>query len=243
VRTALLAAACLALHASAPSFDARPRVMLWAWERPEDLRFLAGRGDTGVAFLAATVTLADGAAETALRRQPLRVHPDTRLTAVVRVESRRGARYEAERAAIVRELARAAALPGVREVQIDYDAARSERGFYAELLRDARRALPASTPLSMTALASWCMGDDWLDDAKLPVAEVVPMLFAMGPDAKGVLGALAARGDFEATACRRAIGLSRDDAPRAAPRGRRVYLWSARAWDASSFTRARERLQ
>ena len=39
-----------------------PAVVLWAWERPEDLRFLAGR-EAGVAFLAATVRFSGGATQ------------------------------------------------------------------------------------------------------------------------------------------------------------------------------------
>ena len=39
-------------HDPLPEF---PRVMLWAWERPEDLRGLGS--DTGVAFLAQTISL------------------------------------------------------------------------------------------------------------------------------------------------------------------------------------------
>ena len=33
-------------------------------------------------------------------------------------------------------------------------------------------------PLTITALASWCDGDDWIDG--LPVADASPMLFRMG---------------------------------------------------------------
>src|SRR2546429_41417 len=80
--------------------------MLWAWERPEDLRALGS--DTGVAFLAQTITIgADRAASGSdrlatlkgspymiegspytiePRRQPLRVDRDTALVAVTRVE-------------------------------------------------------------------------------------------------------------------------------------------------------------
>jgi len=51
---------------------------------------------------------------------------------------------------------------GGKLVQIDFDARRSQRRFYVRLLRDLRRRMPPSLPLSITALASWCAYDDWL---------------------------------------------------------------------------------
>ena len=41
-----------------------------------------------------------------------------------------------------------------------------------------RRRLPRDLPLSMTALASWCAGDTWIE--ALPVDEAVPMLSRWG---------------------------------------------------------------
>src|SRR5262249_12637984 len=49
---------------------ALPPLMLWAWDRTDDLRFL-DTADTGVAFLAATVTLRGDAAVLAPRHNPL----------------------------------------------------------------------------------------------------------------------------------------------------------------------------
>ena len=71
---------------------------------------------------------------------------------------------------------------GVRALQIDFDATRSQRGFYADLLRQLRPGLPAGMPLSITALLSWCAAPpgegDWL--AQLPIDEAVPMFFRLG---------------------------------------------------------------
>src|SRR3954471_2936111 len=47
-----------------------PPLMLWAWDRDDDLRFLDIR-DTGVAFLAATLTLRGEGVVLAPRRNPL----------------------------------------------------------------------------------------------------------------------------------------------------------------------------
>jgi hypothetical protein len=52
--------------------------------------------------------------------------------------------------------------PGISGIQVDFDATASERRFYRELVIDLRRLLPDSVPLSITALASWCLDDNWI---------------------------------------------------------------------------------
>jgi hypothetical protein len=117
---------------------------------------------------------------------------------------------------------------GIAGVQIDFDAARSQRAFYRDLLVDLRSALPESMPLSMTALASWAVHDRWL--AGLPVDEAVPMLFRMGADAKRVRTYLDSGEDFAEPLCRTSVGFSTDEPRAAVASGRRVYLFSPTAW-------------
>jgi hypothetical protein len=88
--TALLALLTLS-GASAPSgvstATSVPHLTLWAWERPEDLRFLTS-DNVGVAFLAGSVYL-DQQPVVRPRLQPLRVGEPTPVTAVVRLELRK----------------------------------------------------------------------------------------------------------------------------------------------------------
>ncbi len=76
-------------------------------------------------------------------------------------------------------------------LQIDFEARASQRQVVLDLLHDVRAGLPATTRLSMTALASWCDTETWL--ATAPVDEIVPMLFRMGPTG-GALRARVGRG-------------------------------------------------
>lgn len=206
-----------------------PGVMLWAWERAEHLETIDPT-TTGVAFLARTIRLDGAALRVVPRRQPLLVPPGTHLVAVVRVEPprRRDAAPVAVAARYLAAAIAAVARPGVAGVQIDFDAPRSLRPFYRETLHAVRAALPASTELSMTALASWTFGDAWVDD--LPVDDVVPMLFRMGADDRLVRRRLAAGDDFAARRARASVGLALDEERPEIPAGRRLYLFSAQAW-------------
>ncbi len=201
-----------------------PRLVLWAWERPENLPFLNPRA-AGVAFLARTIRWHDGRMESRPRLQPLSVPPQTTLIAVVRLESGAGSRPDA--AIVAEDAARAALLPNMRALQVDFDARRSERQWYRDMLERLRRMLPANMPLEITALASWCQGDNWLEG--LPVSDAVPMLFRMGA------GEEYAGADFRAGLCRAGVGLSTDELPRAIPRGRRLFLFHPRPWTEETY--------
>jgi hypothetical protein len=219
--------------------DGLPRLMLWAWERPTDLRSLdAG---TGVAFLAQTLILRGGLVQTVPRRNPLLVPDHTALVAVTRIESAHsGAAAPATVAAIAAAVAGTMSLPQVRGVQIDFDAAESERPFYRALLQEVRHALGRGVPLSITALASWCAQDRWMSG--LPVDEAVPMLFRMGPVHAPYVG-LARSTAAAAIECRGALGTSLDEPLHVRAAGRRVYVFNASAWTDASLTEAREMLE
>lgn len=210
-----------------------PRVILWAWERPEDLQFL----DTerfGVAFLAQTLELRGDEVVLNPRRQPLKVSPETKLVAVTRIESRKvtgepTSLSATQRAQVVSLVLRSLALPNVAAIQIDFDAVTSERKFYRALLQDLRQELPENMPLSMTALASFCIGDPWIKD--LPVDEAVPMIFRMGADNNSIRRGLASGSDFREPLCRRSYGIAVDE-PLAMKfdTSRRLYVFNVRPW-------------
>src|SRR5688500_2943378 len=174
----LILVAALYPHRTKP-VDTLPPVRLWAWERPEDLTFIDPQ-KTGVAFLAKTITLRGDKVLVRPRLQPLTLPEGAKTIAVVRIETDRSDSPSLSRTQLsqtVREIRDSSVSSAV---QIDFDATVSQRNFYRSLLETLRRDLPASTAISITALASWCAGDDWLSD--LPIDEAVPMLFRLGVD-------------------------------------------------------------
>jgi hypothetical protein len=213
--------------------ESLPPVIVWAWERPENLTFLDPQ-KTGVAFLAKTITLRDGKTVVKPRLQPLQLARDTKLIAVVRVEIDHATLSSAQLEQTAHEIS---LLSGVSVVQIDFDAGVSERDFYRTLLQRVRRELSPSVGLSMTALASWCAGDNWIAD--LPVDEAVPMLFRMGVERRQFQRRLESGQTFEASICRNSAGVSTDE-PVAVPAVNRLYLFNPQPWTKDSFARAME---
>src|SRR5262249_29441985 len=129
-----------------------PAVVLWAWERPEDLRGI----DTkrfAVAFLAQTLVLKGDDVILKPRHQPLEVSPDTKMMAVTRIESskqtgERATLSDAQKNRLISLVMRTRELETVAAIQIDFDAAVSERDFYRGFLKDLRTQLPDNMPLS-----------------------------------------------------------------------------------------------
>lgn len=219
-----------------PSARPPPHVVLWAWERPEDLRFLSGQ-PVSASILLATLELRPSRFLTLARRQPVRLPPGMRPQGTVRLEMREGAslaRYAPEHLrAVARQLAELARTRDVSRLQLDFDVRESEQEAYLTLLHETRAQLGADVPLSITGLASWCVTGSWLERA--PVEEVVPQLFRMGPETE-TWRARFARG---ATApCGRSVGLSLDEWHAVPPGTRTLYLFNPRPWTRDSLAQA-----
>jgi Protein of unknown function (DUF3142) len=166
------------IHQRAPDpLPGFPRLILWAWERPESLTFIVPRS-TGVAYLAGTLSVGDNKFTWRPRMQPLFLPPATPLIAVFRIETRNDKLPPASE--VSDKIVESTKGVPVGAVQIDFDAPAWAREFYRSLLVDLRQKLPERVALEMTALVSWCEADDWIRG--LPVADTVPMFFRMGID-------------------------------------------------------------
>ncbi len=223
--------------------DGMPPVILWAWERAEDLRFV----DTekfGVAFLAQTLFLQTDEVVFRPRRQPLQIAPETYLIAVTRIETNkqnesRPILSAEQKIKIVSFVKKTLELPSVKAVQVDFDAIVSERNFYRDLIVDLKRELPENTHLTITALASWCVGDAWFAD--LPIDEAVPMIFEMGADAQKIQDFLLKENDWREPLCRASYGISIDEPLEARFKpDRRSYIFNRRAWRVEDLKRLPE---
>ena len=212
-----------------------PKVILWAWERPEDLRFIDPRR-VGVSYLVKTIHIETNAITVQPNLNGLRVPAGTWIMACARIESDGNVPAgdsTKDVDLLVSLLEPLAKFPDARAVQIDFDATASQRGFYRAVLDRLRQHLPRNMPLSITALASWCEGDDWI--ARLPVEEAVPMLFRMGPDGPSIVSRLQLQGDFHEPLCHMSIGISTDEFAPRLPDGRRLYIFDVNGWTRAAF--------
>jgi hypothetical protein len=212
-----------------------PNLYLWTWERNEDVRFI-DPSTTGVAFLAETIHISDGGFMRRPRRNYLLVPAHCPAIAVVRIEARDAAcdllsSDDSER--LVTVFKNRAFQPGVRGLQIDFDATVRQRPFYIKLLRGLRSALGKNYPLSITALGSWCLHDRWIEG--LPIDEAVPMLFRMGRDGQAILRYIDSGGDFLGGSCTRSYGISTDEPRPILRAGRRVFVFHPRSWSKSEY--------
>lgn len=224
---ALLLSGCEGKRAPTPA-----TLVVWAWERPEDLRFLPD--DVEVAVQTGFVEIAGDGFVARGRRFPLLVKtPPTTAVVHVQIDERTPVRWTpllGQRvAAAVLHFART--IPTHR-VQIDFEVRRSQRGILTDVVRDVRQGLPRDVSLSITALASWCQ-EDWLHT--LPVDEVVPMLFRMGRGGPSIRATIAQDGDWRDPVCRHALAISVDPPIADAPADRRIYLFDPRSWTKADF--------
>jgi hypothetical protein len=220
-----------------------PSVIFWAWERPENLKFIDPK-KIGVAFLAQTLILKNDEVIFQPRRQPLEIPPETFLIAVTRIETNRVSKTapslsDSQKQQILILINQTLNLPNVKAVQIDFDARVSERNFYQNMLTDLRSQMPANVPLTITGLASWCAFDKWVGD--LPVDEVVPMTFRMGADDKPIRDFLARDNDWHEPLCRASYGLALDEPfPANFKLDRRFYIFNNRSWKFEDLKRLPE---
>ena len=240
-------AACQSKRPSRNRLDENhfPRVILWAWERPEDLKSIDANR-FAVAFLAQTLVLKGDDVVFDPRHQPLDVSPETKLIAVTRIESQkqtgqRATLSESQKQKLISLVLHTRELRNISGIQIDFDAASSEREFYRGLLRDLRAQLPDNLALSMTALASFCAGDRWLND--LRVDEAVPMIFRMGADDRTIKTLLVGGEDFREPICQRSYGIAVDEplAIKFKP-DRRIYVFNDRSWTPADAESVVERI-
>ena len=235
-----LGASCGTKNQVKANHEMPPRIV-WAWERPEDLRFLDAE-KFGVAFLAQTLTLQQDEVAFRPRRQPLELAANTYVIAVTRIEtvkenSKRPAFSAEQRNKILNLVKKTLQLPDVKAIQIDFDVTVSERVFYRALVNDLKKDLPENTPLSITSLASWCVGDSWFND--FPIDEAVPMAFEMGADSERIRDFLAKGNDWNEPLCRGSYGISVDDplvGVRLKP-NRRIFYFKSSAWSKSDLER------
>ena len=210
----------------AESGPGNPDYYLWAWRRTEDLSFVNSR-KIKAAIWTGTIFWDQGRLAVDQRRNPITYPVGMDVVAVSRLEITGIPDPEAT-AEIAKAMWRLGESFDPIEYQIDFDARRSQRDFYSRLLGEVRLRV-GSTPLSITALASWCFHDAWIEG--LPVDAVVPMIYRMGPEGYYIRKQLAKEREFPAAICRGNVGYSSDEPLAPVDDLQRVFLFHPRPWN------------
>ncbi len=236
---AALVLACLLLLTGCRAFGPPPpsHLILWAWERPEDLRF--ADPDTEVAIQTGFIELSGESLWARGRRFSLKVaRPPATLLVHVQIAHDQPLNWTpALRARTAAAVLHYALLYPAQRVQVDFEVRQSERQVLLDVLSDVRAGLPRDRLLAMTALASWCQDEDWLDQA--PVDEITPMLFRMQGGGEPIRWWLARGHDFRNPKCRTSLAIATDAPIVRAPPGRRVYLFNPHSWTAPDLAATR----
>jgi hypothetical protein len=217
----------------APTKPSPPsKIILWVWDRADDLRFLKP-GEAEVAALMQTMYLRNGGIEPWRRKLPLHIPDGIRLIPVTRFESD------------------GSPLPDPQQlfghffhqrnfenemIQFDFDVRASQIPWYREFLNQTKQW---KSTVSITSIVSGCLQSPALAD--LPY-EIVPMLFRMGPQRNTYLAKLQKQGGF-ADGCRSALGISTDEPLVWRPSAPRVYVFNPNRWTRESFDQVRAQLR
>jgi hypothetical protein len=213
-----------------------PKIIIWAWERPENLLFLNDE-KIEVAFFAGSIIFSNSEVNIKPRLQPLSVKPGTPMIPVIRIDNlnENTQLNNGQISKALEFIIKTCSQDKISGCQIDFDAKNSEINLYQNLIIRVKSEIPKSVPLSITALVSWCDNNSWLDS--LPIEEAVPMFFRLGLDEYLIKSDSVGESFMKAKNCQKSVGISVDeDLPRAKYlKNRTIYIFNPEPWTTDSF--------
>jgi hypothetical protein len=225
---------CIGLFLFAASaLAAEPRIYLWAWDRPENLRFLSP--EIGVAYFAGEIDLGSKKPAFRPRTKPLLLPEAHPTLPVLHVRAHRSHSYGIPQQRLILDAIRQlVANSRADSLQLDFEVYHSQREFYKQLVRTIKEE-NTHLKLSVTALASWCGRDSWLTG--LGIAEIVPMLFDPSHKSSGAHHFLP-----QDSTCQDAVGIATYESYPTFPRSKKYFVFSNRAWRREDVTQMLARI-
>lgn len=179
-----------------------PQIILWSWQRQDNLSFLK-EGST-VAPLISTLVIKDQNITENRRLNSLKLPKAANVIPVIRIEISKGTKLTDDTIDNIFYLFKRyidALSPKI--VQIDFDALKSQRGFYKKLLEKLTYNF-SHIKWTITSLASWCLYDPWIDD--LPIDYAIPMFYNLGSQKEKILANLKLN-SYKSKKCKSIIGM------------------------------------
>ena len=226
--------------------NTQPNLVLWVWERPENLYFMKKEQVT-YAYLAGTATKTDNGLMLYFRQQPLRIPDGNTTIATVRIEdkAKKATFIDSDIEEITNFIVKSCT-DNLKNIscQIDFDAGQSQIEFYKKLITAVRGKLPIGIELSITSLVSWCTSNNsWFDD--LPIDEIVPMFFRLGMDSN-IYWQKITQGELLLDPfCQKSIGISTDEElpDKIYLKDKTIYIFNNQYWNKSNWNIIRSEIR
>jgi hypothetical protein len=227
-----------------------PSIVLWAWEHNDSLSFV-DPSKVAVAYYAGTIMLGRENATLTSRQNKLDLRGDAVAFPVFRIQnahSEEPASSESWSAA-KRLICEYVQKHGKSIIQIDCDAGLHDRHGYKRFLTELKSALPKDSCLSITALASWCLADKWLQT--VPADETVAMMFSLGKRRNETISVLARDGLSPGNRAVESLGIAVNEEETTQKvkelgcikRASRIYVFSPLGWTKRRYERVLSDLQ
>jgi hypothetical protein len=216
--------------------QSHPKLILWSWQRADDLSFIDD--NISIAPLVATIVVDTNGVSVDPRRNALKTPKNAKLIPVVRLEISPHIQVSDDHVnTIVRHIQSFVVSIKADNIQIDFDARKSQRLLYEQILKQLRTTMP-NTQISITALASWCVGDVWIDN--LPITHAVPMLYNLGEHAHEFKRYFTKHQKWPSKKCQGHIGFEQNDIFTKPPKDWHVYVFNNKAWTANDLKKIKD---
>ena len=220
-----------------------PRFVLWAWERPEDLSFLEDKS-IGVAYYAGGIVYSNYGMELIPRLNTIIIKPETKKIAVIRIDNKGSGSslksdYLKMSANFITNLCKDSNLTAC---QIDFEVRSSEKDFYKKLISEVRNKLTYRVPLTITALASWCDKNSWLNSLAIMAT---PMFYRLGLEDHEIKTGLVGKTFMQARACQKSIGVSTDEKLPDSKyfKNKSIFIFNPNSWTSASLADIMSRIK
>ncbi|MFP3018660.1 MAG: hypothetical protein ACEY3E_07310 [Candidatus Tisiphia sp.] len=206
-----------------------PNLTLWSWHRSDDLLFIDN--NTAVASLIATIYIDLDKIKIIPRTNTLTTSANSLIIPVFRLEMKAKGKLDAKSLTDLSNIILSASKPG-QLIQLDFDATYNQRKIYSQLIETL---VKNNRKISITALSSWCIFDNWID--KLSIEYAVPMVYQgrkENQDIRRVKKFFTDNKNWRSKKCQNYIGLMAGDVL-TVPTSFKVFVFNKDKWNKETY--------
>ncbi|WP_417904671.1 hypothetical protein [Candidatus Tisiphia endosymbiont of Micropterix aruncella] len=217
--------------------DKTPNLTLWSWHRSDDLLFIDN--NTAIASLIATIYIDLDKIKIMPRTNTLTTAANSFIIPVFRLEMQAKGKLNAKSLTDLSNIILSASKPR-QLIQLDFDATYNQRKIYSQLIETL---VKNNRKISITALSSWCMFDNWID--KLSIEYAVPMVYQgrrENQDIRRVKKFFTDNKNWRSKKCQNYIGLMTDDVL-TVPTNFNIFLFNKDKWNKETYYKITKNIQ